>query len=128
MNNNLKINTSYYSKFKHFPISSTLVSVSRKSPYWIPGLNKFEKLYPSWNLIKDFKNNLISINEYTDRYYKEVLNKISPELIIKYLKFVSKNNFVILLCWEKPDQFCHRHLIATYIQENTNYIVNELQY
>ena len=26
---------------------------------------------------------------------------------------------VVLLCWESPEKFCHRHILADYINKNS---------
>jgi hypothetical protein len=31
-----------------------------------------------------------------------------------------------LLCFETPEQFCHRHLLARFIEERTGQVVREL--
>ena len=33
---------------------------------------------------------------------------------------------IVLLCFEKPNETCHRHILAKYINENTNFSVEEI--
>ena len=35
---------------------------------------------------------------------------------------------VVLLCYEKPPQFCHRHLVAKWLEKELNIKVEELKY
>ena len=32
---------------------------------------------------------------------------------------------VVLLCWESPEKFCHRHILADYINKNSGVVVEE---
>ena len=34
---------------------------------------------------------------------------------------------IALVCYEKPSDFCHRHLVAKWINENTNIEVREYE-
>ena len=47
---------------------------------------------------------------YINEYYKQVLSKVDIEELLK----VEKDP--ILLCFEKGQQFCHRHILAEYIE------------
>jgi uncharacterized protein (DUF488 family) len=32
--------------------------------------------------------------------------------------WLAKDYHIVLLCYEKPDSFCHRHLVAKWFNEN----------
>ena len=63
-----------------------------------------------------WRNNIGKIPEeentryYIEEYYKQVLSKINIEELLKNEKSP------ILLCYEKGQQFCHRHVLAEYIE------------
>ena len=46
---------------------------------------------------------------YIEQYYKQVLSKVDIEKLLEYEKDP------ILLCFEKGQDFCHRHVLAEYI-------------
>ena len=46
---------------------------------------------------------------YIEEYYKQVLSKVNIEELLKDEKDS------ILLCYEKEGQFCHRHVLAEFI-------------
>ena len=52
----------------------------------------------------------VNTRYYIEQYYKQVLSKID----IKELLKDEKNP--ILLCYEKGQDFCHRHVLAEYIE------------
>lgn len=76
----------------------------------IPQLAPKREFWNVWhsNLgkIPDEVNNKYYIQE----YYKQVLSKIDIEALLEGEKDP------ILLCFEKGQQFCHRHILAEYIE------------
>ena len=63
-----------------------------------------------------FDNNIGKIPEeeniryYIEEYYKQVLSKVDIKDLLKDEKDP------ILLCYEKGQDFCHRHVLAEYIE------------
>ena len=68
-------------------------------------------LAPSLSLLNDIKSNKINWDEYTFRYYKETLSQLNPYKIYDDLK----DN--VILCYEKPNQHCHRFLVRDWIYD-----------
>ena len=69
---------------------------------------------------------------YTERFEKEILDKLNPEDVVKELltlagnfKGVNYSPEIVLVCYEKPTDFCHRHLVADWLNEY-GYDVQEL--
>ena len=58
---------------------------------------------------------------YTIQYKKEVLDVLDPKKVFEEL---GENS--VLLCWEKPSDFCHRHLVADWFKEKLGIEVKEL--
>lgn len=89
------------------------------------------KCYPALAPKKEFwqiwHNNIGKISDqtntyyYINNYYKEVLSKLDPESLYNELK----NK--VLLCYEKPDEFCHRHLVAAWLHLLLDVEVNEIK-
>ena len=48
---------------------------------------------------------------YVEQYYKQVLSKLDPEKMLEKIPDGS-----ILLCYEEPTEFCHRHLVAFWFE------------
>jgi len=57
---------------------------------------------------------------YTDAYHQEVLSKLNPADVYRDLKDS------VLLCWEGPSKFCHRHIVASWLEAELGVIVTEL--
>lgn len=115
----MKIFTSYY---KHvtpeLAKNYMLVQISRSKPDWFR--YKCENLscvHPSSSLLYSYKHNVINEQQYIDAYI-EYLGNLNKKRLLDLLKYWSQCNEqkdVLLLCWEAPGVFCHRHLLAEWL-------------
>lgn len=77
-----------------------------------------------WNI---WHNNIGKISDeentryYIQEYYKQVLSKVDVEALLKDEKDP------ILLCFEKGQQFCHRHILAEYIEMSYGVKVRDIK-
>jgi hypothetical protein len=55
-------------------------------------------------------------------YREQVLDKLDPHKIIRDL---GGDNFIIL-CWEDPGVFCHRRVVAVWMEKATGIKIEEL--
>lgn len=83
----------------------------------------YKKLAPKWSFFNEWKNGTEykGDNEYIQHFNEEVLKNISPSEIEKELKTLAKrqtSDKIILLCYEKPGDFCHRHLVSDWFNQN----------
>lgn len=81
--------------------------------------NAYTKLAPKRDFFVAWKyNTTLSEDEnnkyYMKEFYKQVLSQLNPIDTLKELS--SFGNNVIILCYEQNDEFCHRHLIATWLE------------
>ena len=58
---------------------------------------------------------------YIEEYYKQVLSKINIQELLKDEKDP------VLLCYEKGQQFCHRHVLAEYIEMQYGIYVKDIK-
>lgn len=76
----------------------------------------FPKLAPKLSFWKIWHDNIGVISEeennkyYIEEYYKQVLSALDPEQIYRELY----NS--ILLCYEENQEFCHRHIVAAWLE------------
>lgn len=130
----MAIFTSYYAKCTNVFIVHTdidgaakTMSISVKPPwFWKPGKQPnthFPDLAPTWNIVEDYKNGKIDERGYTKRFFDLLWNKrkLKAEDVIERLP-----DNVVLLCYEKPEDFCHRHLVAWWLEKETGVAVPEL--
>lgn len=117
------IYTGYYSKIKEYADSGlTLLSISRTKPEFAKSCIDIPQLFPSDKILWDYKKGKIDDMEYTSKYLDQ-LNELGVDKIIKMIQIFGDN--VVLLCWESPEKFCHRHILADYINKNSCVVVEE---
>ena len=117
------IYTGYYSKIKEYADSGlTLLSISRTKPEFAKSCIDIPQLFPSDKILWDYKKGKIDEMEYTSKYLDQ-LNELGIDRIIKMIQIFGDN--VVLLCWESPEKFCHRHILADYINKNSGVVVEE---
>lgn len=110
------MHTSYYAKYK----GNNGVSIAGKCPSWYHS-REYKKLAPKYCWWKDWESGLIDNNEYIKLYYETVLNKLDPQKVYNEL-----GENAVLLCWENKTKFCHRHIVAKWLENNLNIKVTEL--
>lgn len=110
------MNTSNYAKNANNP---NAVSIAGKSPEWFNG-REYKKLAPRFWFFKKYKEDG-DANYYTEKYVEEVLNKLNPQQVYNDL-----GKDAVLLCWENEDEFCHRHLVAYWLEQNLGIEIKEI--
>jgi uncharacterized protein YeaO (DUF488 family) len=103
--------TSYFANHRNYPKNRRPISISRYSPKWFNG-EEAKELAPSAKLLSDYKEELVDDKEYETIYREETLSKLNPKEIAK------KYTDAILLCYETPDDFCHRQIVSQWLKEN----------
>lgn len=103
--------TSYFAQLKRIP-AELAVSIARWKPKWFHG-REYLALAPPPQLLDAWKNGYVTEEQYTEVYRKEVLSRLSAADVVADLP-----EGAYLLCYEKPGDFCHRHLVAEWLREN----------
>jgi len=116
----MEIYTSYFANVKKlYAVGVTPISIAIGSPRWWKGA-EYKPLAPTWHMVKD--------NIGRERYieeYKQILSELDPCAVLLQLNSLAKDNDFALLCWEKPSDFCHRHIAAEWLMDNTGCIIKE---
>ena len=61
---------------------------------------------------------------YTIRF-NELLERLDPDNIFNAIGDISNGRDAALLCFEKPGEFCHRRLVAKWLENGLGFEVNE---
>jgi hypothetical protein len=110
------VNTSYYAKrITHL----NPVSIAGKAPEWYTG-RQYKKLAPLYWFFQKYKTDGDK-EFYTIQYKNNILANLNPQTVFDEL-----GADATLLCWEKSGVFCHRRLVAEWLQENLHIEVPEL--
>lgn len=59
-------------------------------------------------------------DEYTEQYTSQVLSHLDAQKVYEEL------DGAVLLCWETAGKFCHRRLVAEWLEQATGEVVPEL--
>lgn len=59
------------------------------------------------------------------RLYKGILSRLNAFEVVEQIKSLSEGKDVALCCYEKPSDFCHRHMLAEWITQNTSIQIKE---
>lgn len=130
----MKLWTSYYGNLNNVPNNFFIVSASG----WIPDeilahVDIQDKgLAPSKSIFFDYKEDR-DWEKYVKRFKEERLVKI--DWLEKLEQWEEKANVIgknldniVILCYEKPDTFCHRHILAESFEEEFKTTVKEYGY
>lgn len=103
----MKLYTSNYARNgKHM----NAVAISIRPPHWYKG-KSYLALAPTWDIVLGVKNKTITQDEYTEAYNK-ILSKLNPQAVANEL-----GDGAIMLCYESPNDFCHRHLVSEWMRK-----------
>lgn len=116
--------TGYFAKIKTYEKAGLIpIAICGGIPNWYKGL-WYKKLAPKWSFFNEWKNGTEHKGDndyYIQHFNNEVLDKLSVSLVVEDLQKIANTkdtNKIILLCYEKPGDFCHRHLVADWLTKN----------
>lgn len=120
----IEIYTSYFGKLRKLQDNGILpVSIAIGTPHWFLG-GTYPSLAP--------KRGMLKMNE-TDyrREFDKILSMSPPMRVLRDLDVMARNNgksSIALLCYEPPEKFCHRHLVAEWFKDKLGIEVKEYDY
>jgi hypothetical protein len=103
------------SNFKTAGHLAQAVAISRGVPKGWRG-KVYKALAPSWALVK-----IADPETFIKLYRAQVLDKLDARQVLEDL---GGDDFV-MLCWEQPGEFCHRLVVAAWLQKELGVKVEE---
>ncbi|MCD8084594.1 MAG: DUF488 domain-containing protein [Clostridiales bacterium] len=114
------IYTSYFARLKDLPPWIVPVSICGKAPVWYQGA-QYKKLAPKYDFFMEWKQT--HDNDYYVRcFHDQVLAPLDLNTVITEIAHLarlepqiavdSQDKGIVLLCYERPEAFCHRHVVA----------------
>ena len=110
--------TSYFSMARN---NKNGVAICQYPPSYYTG-RIYRALAPSEDLLRAYKMGWVSQESFVIRYQDETLSKLSAQQV-----FDDLGNSAILLCHEKQWEFCHRRIVAKWLESELSIEVPELQ-
>lgn len=119
----MKIYTSYYAKCRRIPHTITRISIAGKAPVGYKG-TEYKVLAPKKEFFMQWKENHDN-NYYIKCFNEQVLSHLNPVDVYNKLEELSCGQDIVLICYEKSGDFCHRHLVADWLSKNLGIEVKE---
>jgi uncharacterized protein (DUF488 family) len=113
------IYTSYFARTEQLRKNDVVpVCIAIGTPKWFSGLN-YKVVAPRRFMLS------LSEEKYREEYSK-ILRNLSAEKVISDIKTITGNaNKAALLCYEKPGEFCHRRMLACWLEKELGIEVKE---
>ena len=109
-----KIYTSYFGnllKLREKGIKP--ISIALLPPRWYAG-DELRDLAPDSTVFIGYKENIVN-EERFKRFYEYKIRQLGKEKILKMIEDKAEGQDVALICFEAPGCFCHRHILADYL-------------
>ena len=117
------IKTGYFAQTrKYIAAGYTPIAITASMPVWFKG-NSMPVFAPEWSLVERWKSGRITWDEYIEEY-TSMLDRRGIKYALQTLETFDK---VVFLCYEKPSDKCHRHLLAEYLNKHHNLNVMEFE-
>lgn len=129
----MSIYTTYFANLKNLDrMTSCPIAICGKAPDSYHGL-QYKKLAPTYAIFKEYKESR-NENRYEWRFHEEVLALLCIDVVLEDFRNMINNTYnmtipqienwwehipfdIYLVCYEKPEDFCHRHLVANWFGE-----------
>lgn len=124
----MKIYTSYFAKTKQLVDAGIMpIGIAQIPPTFFKYPN-MGCVAPSKDILFEYKS-ILDKERYITRYKEEILPCIKNiQVFIDSLESLSDGKDVALCCYEKPGDFCHRHLLADYLNEQSDLDIQEYNF
>lgn len=117
----MKVYTSYFGKLGALHQAGVApICIARGIPKFYGGAVE-QSVAPFFWMLKDG----VTREEYIEAYYYKVLSRVNAKEFLARCEELSKGKDVALLCYEKPEDFCHRHLLAEWLNRELGIEVRE---
>ena len=115
----MRVYTSYYPMVsRHMNGNEAFCAISQSVPAWFKeDIIHIPEVAPSWELINSFKGNMISHGQFCQKCIEELKTKFGSSEKVKELiveKLPDAMHDVVLVCWEKDVNSCHRKPLAEF--------------
>lgn len=119
----MKIYTSYFAKLKKIPEDIVRISICGKAPDWYDGI-QYKKVAPKYGFFQEWKKNQDN-DFYIEHFNAEVLDNLVAKNVYEDLSNLSDGKDCVLICYEKSEDFCHRHLVAGWLNQKLGINIEE---
>ncbi len=90
-------------------------------------LFEYKALAPNFRLLDNFKRKKITEEKFINEY-NDMLSELNANNVLEHINLLTAGLEPILMCNCAKTKFCHRHLVADWLESNTGIIIKELNY
>ena len=118
----MRIYTSYFANIPNLEKADIVpIGICAKVPKFFENPN-LASVAPSDSILWEYKKSEqteADWEHYKERYYNEILIAVSynPQLLIDRIEYITDGKDCALVCYETPEDRCHRHLLADFLNE-----------
>lgn len=121
----MAVYTSYFGMARRFPKERFIKTAVCYKP--IRGVGIWNNVVPDADLVFGMKRGEISKEYYEEQYYKMLLSR--KDWIAENIEFMRNGEKdIVLLCYEKPNDWCHRHILARFLKDQFDLDVQEYKF
>lgn len=117
--------TTYFARLRNMD-NVDPIAIVRYPPKWYKG-RVYQTLAPNPDILLDYKYSDSDWQKF-EKKYKEQLECLDPEEVLSDLKTLSNGKDIVLVCFEKDSEHCHRSICAKWLSDNLGICVSELQF
>ena len=88
---------------------------------------EYKALAPNFRLLDNFKKKKISEEKFIIEY-NDMLSELNANNVLEHMNSLTADTEPVLMCNCAKTKFCHRHLVAEWLESNTGIIIKELNY
>lgn len=108
------IYTGYFDRLAFYQQNGLVpICIAGYAPAGFSGMY-YKSLAPKKIWWQEWHDKKLGEDWYSQKYSETVLSELNPERVAHDFRMMGDN--VVLLCYEKPPAFCHRHLVARWFQ------------
>ena len=122
----MNIYTSYFGNIKTLEKDNIMPVAICCYPPCDLNVHNYRLFAPSRDILANCRGNIVL---YKERFKQEILDILPKDDVLKFIEELSvesNGKDVALCCYEKPGEFCHRHIVAEYL--NQNFGLNIVEY
>ena len=110
------LKTSYFAKWKELEESGIYqpISVAQYNPKSMGSIPWLPALAPTPELLQAYKHGELDGKSYAIAY-RASLVRLNKEEVLEQIMSCANGKIPVLVCYEKPSDFCHRHTLAEWL-------------
>lgn len=109
--------TSYFANVKNLPDNLYPIAISLYPPRgW--SYPVYKRLAPTAGILRAYKETQDEV-DYIVNFDEIILSRLNAESVMReIMRLCPEGKMPCLVCYEKPTDFCHRHLVAKWLKDN----------